>query len=112
MGKEQRIVHDYYRGGQLIFRIGYAKNQETNAPLALHDHGNMMEFTFIEKGTQFYQVAGKKFEISAGECFLTYPNEPHSAEKNSAESTSLYYLIVDLSLARALNTFLLPENYA
>lgn len=111
MTTERRIVYDYYYEQQFIFRIGYVHHLAAIQPLEIHDHDNMTEFVYMERGSQNYQTTNKQYVVNPGEVFFTRPRELHSTGSFPEEVSSLYYFIVDLSLIPNLNLFLFPEEY-
>lgn len=111
MIREYRKVYDYYYHDQFLFRLGHVRFQKAHPPLPLHEHGNMTEFVFLEKGTQNYQTTDKVYTVRQGEVFFTQPNEPHSTGILPEEISVIYYLIVDLRLVTELDTFISQSEY-
>lgn len=111
MDKERRIVHKYYQKQQLIFSIGYVQYLAASPPLAVHDHANMTEFVYMERGSQTYRLDAADYRVNQGEVFFTHPGNPHSTGAFPEEVSALYYLIIDLSLLPKLNLFVSPEEY-
>ncbi len=111
MEKERRIVHKYYYKQQLFFSIGYVQYLAAFRPLAVHDHKQMTEFVYMERGSQTYRTDTKDYLVKQGEVFFTHPGEPHGTGAFPEEVSSLYYLIIDLSLLSKLNLFTDPEEY-
>jgi len=105
MAKESRKIYDYYYKGQWVFRIGYVQYLKAHAPLSLHQHPHMTEFVYLERGTQKYQASGRNYTVNQGEVFFTIPDELHDTGAAPEERSSLYYLIIDLSLAPVLHLF-------
>ena len=112
MHKERRQVYDYYYEQQFLFRIGHVRLLEAGAPMFPHEHGNMTEFVYMEKGSQNYSVGEQDFVVNQGEVFFTRSHETHCTGNSPEEVSALYYLIVDLSLVPKMNLFVFPEEYA
>ena len=112
MSREHRKVYDYYQDGDFLFRIGYVRFLDAFPPTLFHEHGNMTEFTYLERGTQNYQIGDKLYTVHQGDVFFTLPYELHNTGIFPEEIGSLYYLIIDLSLIEKLHVFLFPEEYS
>ncbi|MBR4058294.1 MAG: helix-turn-helix transcriptional regulator [Lachnospiraceae bacterium] len=112
MASEQRKVYNYYHENSFLFRLGYVKHWKASQPLELHDHGNMFEFVYIERGAQTYCMAGRDYIVSHDEIFFTRPYELHDTGSYLEEVSALYYLIIDFSLLPVLNIFATAEEYA
>lgn len=112
MIKEYRKVYDYHYHNQFLFRLGHARFQKAHPPIPLHEHGNMTEFVFLEKGTQNYQTIDKVYTVQQGEVFFTKPNEPHSTGILPEEISVIYYLIVDLCLVSEIDAFIYQSEYS
>ena len=110
MAKEKRIFYDYYDHQDFFFRIGYVRHMKASTPLKIHEHTNMAEFVYLEKGSQNYQIGNKQYTVNHGEVFFTHPNELHGTGTLPEEISALYYLIIDLSLISKRNIFLSKEE--
>lgn len=111
MTNEKRRVYDYYYRQQFFFRIGHVRLLKASAPLKPHEHRNMAEFVYLEKGSQDYQTKEIRYTVKHGEVFFTHPNELHGTGSLPEEVSALYYLIIDLSLIKKLSIFLSEEEY-
>ena len=111
MGREYAQIYDYYYHNHFLFRLGHKRYQKAQPPIPLHEHGNMTEFVFLEKGTQSYQTIDEIYTVHQGEVFFTQPNEPHSTGILPEEISVLYYLIVDLCLISELDIFISENEY-
>jgi len=106
-----RIVYDYYYQQQHFFRLGHVKHLEARYPMTVHDHGQMLEFVYQERGFQNYQVHGQDYVLHQGDVFFTLPKELHSTGSSPREISMFYYLIIDPALISQLHIFSLPEEY-
>lgn len=111
MKKEYKRKFTYRYGDLNIFSLGYAHYLKAQSPLVTHDHGNQMEFVYMERGSQKYQIADASWTVRQGEVFFTLPNEQHSTGTSPEEVSALYYLIVDLQALKAIDLFRFPEEY-
>jgi AraC-like DNA-binding protein len=80
-----------------IGRINYAR---ASNPLDEHSHGNAMEICYLARGRQQYRVGGETFLMRGGDVFLAYPGERHDTGGAPEEKSILYWLLVDLEIAR------------
>ena len=64
MAKERRYVYDYCHEQQFLFRIGHVQ---------LHTHGTMIEFVYLERGSQNYSISGTNYIVNQGEVFSPAP---------------------------------------
>lgn len=106
-----RIIYDYYYNEQFFFRIGHVKHLEAGYPMSLHEHGQMMEFVYQERGYQNYQVNGQDYVLHQGDVFFTLPGELHDTGSFPREISMFYYLIIDPTLISKLNIFSKQEEY-
>lgn len=111
MAKERRYVYDYCHEQQFLFRIGHVHLLEADRPMQLHTHGTMMEFVYLERGSQNYSISGTNYIVNQGEVFFTRPNEPHNTGASLAEVSSFYYFIIDLTCASRLNLFVSDDEW-
>lgn len=111
MQKSSRKLFTYYFQDIPIFSLGYVHYIKANSPLPIHDHGEMLEFVYMERGSQRYQTSDGSFTVHPGEVFFTRPNEPHGTGASPEEISTLYYLIVDLKVLQKIDLFRFPEEY-
>lgn len=64
-------------------------------PLGVEIHKDSFEITCQLKGKQVYEVSGREYEVSAGQVFVTLPNEPHSSGSAPFDKSELYHLIAN-----------------
>lgn len=93
---EERQTADYYLQDEYLFTLGKVNYKMAKNPLRLHCHEECMEFVFLEKGCQTYQVEGKDYTIHGGEIFVSYPWEIHGSGGKPEEKNTFYYLIINL----------------
>ncbi|WP_438479333.1 helix-turn-helix domain-containing protein [Oleiharenicola lentus] len=64
--------------------------------LSVHAHEQAMEFCFLLRGRQVYRVGQRYYQLSGGDVFVTFPDEPHSTGDAPEEKGVLYWLIVKI----------------
>lgn len=77
-------------------------------PLKLHYHENAFEFTYIDKGSMVFFSEGKEYQVSAGNIFISYPNETHSTNNLPVTLNEQYWFQLDVSDNKNF-LFLTPE---
>ena len=65
--------------GLLLF--GHQVVPRAGQPMRTHCHEGAMEFVLVLKGEESYHVAGRQYDLSGGDVFLTFPDEPHRSSK-------------------------------
>ena len=64
--------------------------------LSVHTHEQAMEFCFLMRGQQTYRVGQRYYQISGGDVFVTFPDEPHSTGDAPEGKGILYWVIVKI----------------
>ncbi len=111
MKKESRIIRKYYYGDIKVFEFGYANYIKAHPPLKMHNHGKCMEFVYVVKGKQIYQVNGSDYLVENGNVFFTHPYEEHTTGMYPEEISVIYYLIIDLESLPKVGIFVNDEEY-
>ncbi len=75
--------------GQADFKEAY--------PLGEHLHQDAYEFVVIERGVAKWEIDGQVFETSAGNVFVTAPNEKHQGLYNVIAPCRLSWVVVSIS---------------
>ena len=112
MKKKDRIVHRYYHGDEMVFELGYASYIKAQPPLKMHNHGGCMEFVYVVKGKQIYQVNGIDYPVENSNVFFTHPYEDHTTGSYPEEVSVIYYFIIDLEILPDIGIFVKDEEYA
>ena len=66
-------------------------------PLLPHYHENVIEFTFISKGSISFFTQESEYEVSGGNVFISFPDEVHSTNEVPISLSEQYWLQVDIS---------------
>jgi AraC-like DNA-binding protein len=74
--------------------LGYYRNVRAENGLAVHTHEQAMEFCYLVRGRQSYQVRGRDYALVGGDVFITYPDEPHSTGGAPQDKGVLFWLSV------------------
>lgn len=100
----KRTIIDFRKLGfvcaQVLGKYNYTK---TEKPLSDHQHENMIEICYCDKGKQNFHVGGTPYLVSGGEIFINYPNEIHGSGKHDESKGALYWLIINLDSHDQLN---------
>lgn len=105
-----REIQDYFYEGSFLFRIGNVSYTKATKPLQIHNHGKNIEFVFMLKGRQQYQVESVSYLVSGGEVFAAFPGEAHSTGEAPEEKASFYYLIVDIENVISQTQLCMPQE--
>lgn len=80
-------------GVELFGRYNYAHAERS---LERHAHEQAMEFCFLLRGHQTYRVGRRTYQLTGGDVFVTFPDEPHGTGGTPEEKGVLYWLIVKI----------------
>ncbi len=76
--------------------FGHCNRKENDPPLVKHIHLNCLEVTIMLKGTQVFEVDGKKYDLLGNQIFVTLPNVPHSSAGVPQLQAEFYYFQINL----------------
>ncbi|WP_095090448.1 helix-turn-helix transcriptional regulator [Mesorhizobium sophorae] len=76
-----------------LYQFGFHEDSKA-VPLSLHLHDRAYEFVYVERGSVTWEIAGVSYPTNAGQWFLTYPGEAHTARFNHMEPSRLWWLII------------------
>jgi AraC-like DNA-binding protein len=79
-----------------IAYFGRLRYTHANPPLVDHVHKDIMEICYLDGGEQDFVVKGKRFHLTGGDLFVTYPDERHSTGTLPMEKSTLYWLGVNV----------------
>ncbi len=89
-----------------VITLGRYNHTFARPALANHTHLRAMEFTYLHRGRQTYQVAGTDYHLGGGDIFLTFPNEIHSTGTAPEEKGIMHWLILEIPGPRTRQPFL------
>jgi AraC-like DNA-binding protein len=75
---------------------------KTFPPVSTHYHSNIVEFHCLTKGRRIANVGNKNYTITGGECFITFPFEPHSTGNYPLNPCEFYSFQIDVKAKRLL----------
>ncbi len=75
--------------------LGRYRYSAADRGLPIHRHDDGLEICYLERGHQIYRCGGQRFELRGGDCYLTFPNEPHDTAKAPQDKGILYWMVVD-----------------
>ncbi|MCL2623015.1 MAG: AraC family transcriptional regulator [Planctomycetaceae bacterium] len=92
---QERHILDFrllgFRDVQVLGRYVYTKAM---APLAIHDHGEMMEICYLADGRQFYRIGDEEYFLNGGDVLVNYPHERHGTGFQREGRGTLYWMII------------------
>jgi AraC-like DNA-binding protein/quercetin dioxygenase-like cupin family protein len=84
-------------GARVLGRYRYRK---PHTPLPVHRHDGMIEICYLHRGSQAYELEGRRYHLRGGEVLVTMPGEWHSTGPDPENRGVLYWLILEPALAR------------
>ena len=91
---ERRILDLRLLGFRDVQVLGRYIYTNAKAPLAIHDHGEMMEICHLADGQQAYRVEEEEFFLNGGDILVNYPHERHGTGLQREGRGTLYWMIV------------------
>lgn len=76
--------------------FGYNIDKKARVPLEEHYHRDTMEITYVARGMQIFKIDEKEYQVTGGEVFVTFPNEPHSTGTNPQGVCEQYWMQIEL----------------
>jgi len=84
LSKHRQILEEDNINIPGIILFGHNLSSRATLPLDMHTHEDCIEIVVIIKGSEFYYVEEKIFELSGGDVFISFVNQPHMSG-NSAQ---------------------------
>lgn len=78
--------------------------------LGTHAHDEAMELCYIERGTVRWWAGPEVFDVTGGEVYLTWPDEPHGGIDDALHPCKLYWLGLWFPAAPPKNYLGLPTD--
>lgn len=75
--RERKILTYDRHGIPGLRMIGCHNTSHATAPLPPHYHRDCFEFTYVVQGNLTFHVDHRRYELSGGDLFLTFPDEIH-----------------------------------
>lgn len=75
--------------------FGYNKIMNAETPLLPHYHQNMFEIHYITKGVFNFSAQSHDYKLTAGDLFITKPDEIHSSNLSPMSVGEFYWLLLD-----------------
>lgn len=85
-------LRNYKVRGALL--LGHYKYQEAGEVLERHQHPDMFEICYLEKGRQIYEIESIEYSLKGGDMLLTKPNQVHGTSNYPESIGNLYWLIL------------------
>lgn len=74
--------------------LGRYHYQKAEKDLEWHQHKDMIELCYCDKGSQVFAVNKEKYLVKGGDVFIHYPNELHGSGGYPEAKGSLYWFII------------------
>lgn len=62
------------------------------SPQPIHRHKDMIEFHYLHKGFQIYQLGEKSYHLKSGDIYISFPEEKHGSDTIPMGNNIIYYL--------------------
>jgi AraC-like DNA-binding protein len=92
----EREIRDLTAMGLAGARVlGRYRYKTPHAPLPPHRHLGMIEICYLHRGSQSYEMEGRRYHLQGGEVLVTMPGEWHSTGPDPENRGVLYWLILE-----------------
>jgi AraC-like DNA-binding protein len=91
---ERRILDFRPLGFRDVVVLGRYQYAAAHEPLPDHCHGNMLEICYLESGEQSYLVKRERFDLTGGDVFVTFPEEPHGSGGSPEGKGVLFWMLL------------------
>lgn len=100
--KDKKLIT--YDQHKIVGLKNFAHNNLLKAfpPVSTHYHSDIVEVHCMIKGRRIANVGDKNYTITGGECFITFPFEPHSTGNYPLNPCEFYSFQVDIKPQRLL----------
>lgn len=78
--------------GQLS--LGRYRYCRAHPPLRTHRHAGCMEICYLARGTQVYEVGGRRYILTGNDVYITFPDEEHGSGGFPEDRGVLYWMLV------------------
>ena len=93
----ERTILDLRKSGFLdVAVVGRYEYSKAHPPLETHNHGPILEISFLERGEQTYVVDGKEFHMRGGDVFVTQPNQMHGTGPYPEGKGVMFWMLIRL----------------
>ena len=93
----QELDKDLLNLPGLMF-IGHNISLEASLPLKTHIHQDCLEIVVIIKGNECYYVENERFELSGGNVFISFVNQPHRSGNAAQGVCELIWFLINPSI--------------
>lgn len=93
---EREILDFRPLGFRDVLVLGRYQYAAAHRPLAQHTHGRLLEICYLARGQQTYLVGETRYDLTGGDVFLTFPDEPHGTGSAPESKGTLYWCLLRL----------------
>jgi AraC-like DNA-binding protein/quercetin dioxygenase-like cupin family protein len=79
--------------GLVLF--GHNISSKATLPLDTHIHNNCLEIVVVIKGNECYYVENKRYELTGGDVFISYVNQPHRSGNAVQGKCEIIWFIIN-----------------
>ena len=95
--EHRKILTPAQTGIPALRTFGLCSNNRAGQPLHPHIHRGCIEIVFLMKGFQVYEAGQAHFNLSGGDLFVAYPDEPHSSGSYPESVCDLIWIQLDVT---------------
>lgn len=105
---EREILDLRKSGFKEVTVVGRYEYSRAHPPLETHNHGPLLEISFLERGEQTYVIDGEEYHMRGGDVFVTQPYQSHGTGHYPEGKGVMFWMLVRL-LPDARTILDLPE---
>ncbi len=105
---ERKILDLRKSGFKEVIVVGRYEYSRAHPPLETHNHGPLLEISFLERGEQTYVIDGEEYHMRGGDVFVTQPYQSHGTGSYPEGKGVMFWMLVRL-LPEARTILDLPE---
>ena len=94
--RERKILTYDRHGIPGLRMIGCHNTSHATAPLPPHYHRDCFEFTYVVQGNLTFHVDHRRYDLSGGDLFLTFPDEIHDTGNAPMSLHRMYWFQLDV----------------
>lgn len=106
--QERKILDLRKSGFKEVIVIGRYEYSRAHPPLETHNHGPLLEISFLERGEQTYVLDEEEYHMRGGEVFVTQPFQDHGTGPYPEGKGVMFWMLIRL-LPEAKTILDLPE---
>jgi len=93
---ERNIIDLRKSGFNEVIVIGRYEYSRAHPPLETHNHGPLLEISFLERGEQTYMIEGEEYHMRGGDVFVTQPFQSHGSGTYPEGKGVMFWMLIRL----------------